>query len=1208
MPVVVPVSVMLPAFDTAPVSTPLIRAVPLLTRPPESVPVLLGKKRLRGEASNTVRGGLTRSSALEHDIPDAPACGPGIYLTHRPSCLPECFPTMRSLFLCAASLLALSAVPATAEEGYYQHPAAHGDVLVFASEGDLWRTARTGGSAVRLTNDDGEESEPAISPDGTLIAFTASYDSTNDIYVMPVAGGRPRRVTFEGGFVRTVGWTPDGKVIYASSIAGAGQGEVLHTVDPAGGTAQPLPLWRANDAAYGADGRTLFFTRRGLYARARDNAVLYRGGGMEQLWRWQTGSDAEAVQLLADFGAPIRMPMTAGGRVYFISDKSGKDAVWSVAEDGSDVRQVSGELPFPVLQANIDGGDVFLQNGADLHVFAIPSGRLSKLAIDLVTDREQTRVRAIDEPLRWLEAARLSPSGEMVAVTARGRAALAAPGQLRRIELNVPLAARARQAVQSPDGKRVFMVLDQGDRGDIYSFAADGTGTPVAVTRGYDAHIWSFAIAPDGKTIVVWDKQARLQKVDVATGRVTLLARNASGADEAFADLAFAPDSSHIAYAEVALTNGGNTADIMIQNLATGARVQATSGKYHNYAPAFAHDGAWLYFISDRNFAPSPGSPWGDRNMGVDFADRGEVFALQLDPAAAFRLREDNELTRTGGGAKPEDTPPDAAASGAKDEAKDKPKDKSAKPAPPNPRIVLEGVSGRLYKLPVKPGVEGLLLASENFLYTRRGEDLVSIAIDKRDPAEQVFAPGAQGMQLSPDRKNALVLSGPPGKPALAIVPADRKLPDKPAPTQVRLGDWRLTVDPRAEWRQMFVDAWRLHRDFFYDPTLRGVDWNAVRAAREPFLERIGSRSELDAVIAEMVAQVGALHSQVYSGENRLDRENPAMAYLGAAVTPVAEGLRIDSILRAEADLVAQLPPLRRPGVDVQPGDVICLVDGRAVASHADLQAALATKAGQQVRLDLSRGARRLSAIVEPMSLDGYRQANYADFVQGKRAETERLSGGKIGYLHLRAMGAEDVASFARDYFPQLSKDGLIIDVRGNNGGNIDSIIIGMLMRKAWGFWANADGSGIPTTNMQNAYRGHIVVLIDERTYSDGETFAAAIKSLGIAPLVGTRTAGAGVWLSDRPTLTDNGIARTAESPQYAIDGRWIVEGLGVAPDVEVENLPHAAFKGTDAQLAAAVAMLKEAIARSPVPVLKPRPLAPLGTPAEDVTPLGRNR
>jgi tricorn protease len=585
--------------------------------------------------------------------------------------------------------------------------------------------------------------------------------------------------------------------------------------------------------------------------------------------------------------------------------------------------------------------------------------------------------------------------------------------------------------------------------------------------------------------------------------------------------------------------------------------------------------------------------------MGAAFPKRGELYALQLDPASSFRMRADNELTRTAGGDKAAGAPADDAAPEKQDEPKGKGKKGAA--TPPKPAIVLEGVAARLWKLPVKPGVEGLLLASEKFLYTRRGDDLVSIAIDKKDPREEVFAPGARAMELSADRQNALVLSGSPERPALALVPADRKLPEKPGPHQVRLGDWRLTIDPRAEWRQMFIDAWRLHRDFLYDPSLRGVDWNAVRAAREPFLERIGTRSELDAVLGEMSAQVGVLHSQINGGDQRGDRENPAMAFLGAKVSPVAGGLRIESILRAEADLVDRLPPLRRPGVDVKEGDVIRLVDGRAVANLADLQSALATKAGQQVRLDLTRAGRPVSAIVEPMTQEGNRLAHYADFVQGKRAEAERLSGGKIGYLHLRAMGPDDLASFARDFFPQLDKPGLIIDVRGNNGGNIDSFIVAALLRKAWGFWAKPDGTGIPTTNMQNAYRGHVVVLIDERTYSDGETFAAAIKSLGIAPLVGTRTAGAGVWLSDRPVLADRGIARTAESAQYAIDGRWIVEGLGVAPDIAVENLPHAAFKGTDAQLAAAVGLLADKIAREPVMPLKPKPLGPLGTPAEDV-------
>jgi tricorn protease len=1035
-----------------------------------------------------------------------------------------------------------------------------------------------------------------------MVAFSASYDSERDVYVMPVAGGTPRRLTFEGGLVQTIGWTPDGRVIFASRLTGGGQGEVLYTVSPQGGEATPIPLWRATDVTFGSDGRTALFSRRGLYARARDNAVLYRGGGMDQLWRWTMGSDAEATRLLADFGAPIRHPMAAGGRIWFLSDKSGKDALWSAAEDGSDVRQVSPDLPFPVLQASIDGDAAFLQNGADLHVVSLATGTVRKLSIDLVTDREQTRTRALGEPLKQLEAARISPSGDSVAVTARGRVALAAPKQLRRVEFAIPMAARARQAVLGAKGEKAFMILDSGERGDIFAMAADGSGAPTAVTKGYDAHIWSFAVTPDEKTLVVWDKEARLQKVDVATGRVTLLAKNTTGEDAPFRDVAFSPDGTLIAYAETSAANGGNTANLYVQNLATGERVKATSDKYNDYAPAFAHDGAWLYFISDRNFAPTPGSPWGDRNMGVAFPDRGEIYALQLDPKAKFRFREDNELTMDAADREKRD-----AEAGDTAESKGaKGKDAAAKPADKPANIVLVGLAERLYKVPAKPGVGDQLFANEKFLYTRRDNDVVAIAIDKSDPKEEVFAKGARDFALAGDGKTALVVSGAPGKPSLALVPAEGKQPEKLAPHLVRLDDWRLMVDPKAEWRQMFVDAWRMHRDFAYDPALRGVDWNAVRAAHEPMLERIGHRAELNAILGLMAAQLGILHSQVRAGDLPGDSENPDMAFLGANYTPVAEGLRIDRILRSEDDLVALRPPLRRPGVDVREGDVIRSVDGRPVASLADLRLALAGKAGQQVRIDLARGTGKISSIVEPMTLQGLQTASYLDHVEARRAATAQLSNGQIGYVNLRAMGSEDVASFARDYFAQLDKPGLIIDVRNNNGGNIDSIIVGMLMRRAWAFWAKPDGTGIATTNMQNAYRGHVAVLIDERTYSDGETFAGAVKALGLAPLIGQRTAGAGIWLSDRNRLADNGGVRIAENAQYSIDGRWIVEGYGVAPDIEVDNLPAASFNGEDAQLRAAVGLLTDKIAREPVPALVPKPLPGLGTPGGDVAPIAR--
>ncbi len=1106
---------------------------------------------------------------------------------------------MSSAAILVATTTAMAASPALSEEGFYQYPSARGDVLIFASEGDLWRSARNGGTAVRLTSHEETETDAAISPDGTLVAFTASYDSARDVYVMPTAGGVPTRLTFQGGGLRTVGWTPDGKVIFSSRLSGGGQAEILYTVDPAGSNPQPIPLWRATDATYGENGQTLFFSRGGLAIGSNDNSVLYRGGNMAQLWSWTGGSSAEAVQMLPDFGAPIRMPMAYGGRVYFISDKDGSDAVWSVAENGSGVVRHSQGLDFPVLQASMDGGDIFLQNGADIHVFSTGSNTLSTLSINIITDREQTRERALKDPINQLQSARISPSGESVSITARGRVALGAPKQLRRVEYAVPMDARAREAVTGPDGKWTYMLLDQGLRGDVFRVSADGIGQAEAVTKGYDTRIWSMIVAPDGKTLVLNDKNARLQKVDIATGRVTLLAQNATGNDMPFHYLSFSPDGKHITYIEPSGTYLENVYDIYVQNVETGQRVKASSSKYHDYAPAFSHDGAWLYFISDRNFTPSPGHPWGDRHMGVDFPETGELHALKLDPEAEFSFTEANELSRPSS----EDEGEEANGEGGKDSG-DEGSDDDEKDESKAANVVLTGLAERLYKLPTKAGVSGFLLASKGHLYTMQDDNVVSIAIDKSDPEVEVFAKGALGMQLSHDRETALVVMGPQQSPKLALVPAAAKMPEKMDQHVVRLDDWRLIIDPAAEWRQIFIDQWRLQRDFLYDPSLRGVDWDAVRAMHEPLVERIGHRAELNTILGQMAAQLGILHSQVRSGDLPEDTENSEVAFLGAKYTPVSGGLRIDRIYASEADLVALRPPLRRPDVDAQVGDIITRVDGVPTTSLADLRQALASKAGQQVRLDLMRRSKNISTIVEPINLRGEYNANYMDFVEAKRKATAKLSGDQIGYLHLRAMGPSDIASFARDYFPQLRKDGLIIDLRNNDGGSIDSILMSMLQRRAWAFWADPTGKGTATTNMHNAYRGHIAVLIDEKTYSDGETFAAGIKALGLGPLIGTRTSGAGIWLTNRSRVSDEGGARIAETPQYFADGSLLIEGRGVSPDYEVENSPLATYRGEDAQLQAAVALLRQKIAEEPVAPLVPRPLPPLGATGGDSRPL----
>jgi tricorn protease len=433
------------------------------------------------------------------------------------------------------------------------------------------------------------------------------------------------------------------------------------------------------------------------------------------------------------------------------------------------------------------------------------------------------------------------------------------------------------------------------------------------------------------------------------------------------------------------------------------------------------------------------------------------------------------------------------------------------------------------------------------------------------------------------------------GAGPMYVVPAAAKPPeaDELAGLQVRVDDWRLPVVPAEEWRQIFVDAWRMHRDFSFDPAMRSVDWEAVRRRYEPLVARVTDRYELDDLLGQMAGELGILHSQVRGADLPEDDESAAPAFLGAALARDGDGVAISRIWRSDPELPSQRSPLARPGVDAAPGDRIVAINGGAVHDLAEVAAELDNQAGQQVLLELRRGGANHRTIVEPVAARREAELRYGDWVEGRRERVAAAAEGRIGYLHLRAMGSRDIATFAREFYANYDREGLILDVRRNRGGNVDSWILEKLLRRAWAFWATEVSR--PLTNMQQTFRGHLAVLVDDLTYSDGETFSAGIQALGLGPLVGPRTAGAGVWLSDRNRLSDRGVVRIGEYGQFGADGRWLIEGRGVVPDLKVVNPPRATYDGEDRQLQAAIELLLQRLAEDPVPPLRPGPITPRG-------------
>ena len=1147
--------------------------------------------------------------------------------------------------LCTAAGAASAASPPGPDgvNGFYRQPALRGAQIVFVAEGDLWRVGSEGGRAERLTTHPGQEGWPALSPDGRQLAFVASYDGSADAYVMPTTGGVPRRLTWEGGGVRVWGFAATGEVIVSVPERNGHPTTQLQAVDPRTLARRLLPVAQASDGALSADGRRLYFTRNGLRS---DNARQYRGGAIARLWVLELEGRAEARALVAE-GANDRRPMPyrdARGqeRVAFLSDRDGSVNLWSVRADGSDLRAHTRHRGWDIRHASLDGTRVAYALGADLRVVDLATDSDRLVPVRLGGDFEAQRERWVTRPQTFLTTIAMAPDGERVLIGARGRLATQGTGALRRAELRQPADGRCREAIFSHDARHVYALCDFSGEPEVWRLPANGLGEPVALTRGATAQRETLSASPDGRWLAHTDREGRLWLTDLkadpkgdsktdpkaepkSEGLPTRLLEH-SRVGGWFEDLRWSPDGTALAFVQVRSTSGRS--QIVLHRLADGQQQVLTSDRYDSNSPAFTPDGRWLLFASSRHFAVTGNtSPWGDRNLGPYFDRRTRLYALALQPGLRLPMAVPDELAAAMASAASPAAAASAVALGA-GPSSSSPNALVGRPAAPaaggapaaRPRpapIAWDGLAARLHELPMAPGnyralrTDGrrVFLLDTEYAPERR-TNLKSFALEPGEARLETVAPEVRQFELSADGKRMMLVRGGssgPGSgagggaaPEILLLEAAPRLPTEPAQlarAQVRWSDWAIATDPRAEWRQMFHDAWRMQREHFYDRDMHGVDWLAVRRQHEPLLARVTDRAELAELMAQMVSHLGALHSQVGAPDVRSGPDEPALAALGATLTRTEGGWRITQILRGDPELPGEASPLAAPGTGIAEGDVITAVNGRAAAEAADLRELLRAQAGRQVLLTLQKpDGRSAQAVVVAVTLARERQLRLQDWRQGRLRTVLEASQGRIGYLHLRAMGPADIADFAREFYAHADRDGLVIDMRFNGGGNIDSWVLEKLLRRAWVWWQRRSPAGAPPyPNMQQAFAGHLVVLMNEDTYSDGETFSEGFKRLGLGTTIGRRTSGAGVWLSDRNRLLDNGIMRAAETGQMDAQGRFLIEGVGVQPDVEVDNPPRATFEGGDAQLDAALAhlqrLLRERPVVRPVPGPYPRPV-----------------
>ena len=991
---------------------------------------------------------------------------------------------------------------------------------------------------------------------------------------------RAVRRTFDGANALVVGWTPDGKVLYSTSKYSTLPDAQLAAVDPRSNTVAVLPLSQASDGSVDAASGALFFTR---FAKQPSNTKRYQGGTAQNIWKLAKGANA-AVPLTADWTGTSRVPLVWQNRVYFASDRDGTMNLWSMDLDGHDLKQHTRHVGFDVLSPSLSAGKIAYQLGADIHVFDIAAGSDAIVPINLVSDFEQAREKWVRNPSEWISAVHLSPTGDRVAITARGQVFVFPAQQGRLVEATPGKSARFRDAKFFGDGKTILALSDRSSELEFWTLPADGLGgSEKQLTREGKILRWYGVPSADGKWLAHTDKDLQLWVTETSTGKTKLIGVNKIGN---FGDIAWSPDAKWLAYSAPSRNSFGQ---LFLYNAETGKSTAVTSDRYDSYSPAWTPDGKWLYFLSDRRLESLVGSPWGPRQPEPYFDQQTMVFALALIPGERNPFQPDDELA----------TPkPDSAKATTDSAQKGRPAPTPKKQnVPPAPRqqIVLDGIERRLLEVPVPAGNYGDLATDGKRLYlTSRdaGSDsktqLRTFPIENKKPELETYLADVRDFELSADGKKVLVRKGSD----IYVLDAGAKAPTELAKSQVNLQGWVLHFDPREEWRQMFADAWRLERDYFYDRGMHGIDWVAERARYAPLVDRVTDRAELSDILAQMVGELSALHIFVYGGDFRTGTDSVLPASLGARLARDESrgGYRVEHVFRGDPDAPGGLAPLSRYGVDVSNGDVIEAVNGVPTLSVTDIGSLLRNQADRQVLLRVtpkSGGASR-NVVVTPIAQSREEELRYAEWEYTRRLAVEAEGKGEIGYVHLRAMGGRDIAQWARDFYPAFDRQGLIVDVRHNRGGNIDSWILEKLMRKAWFYWQGRVGE--PTWNMQYAFRGHVVVLTDEHTASDGEAFAEGFRRLGLGKVIGTRTWGGEIWLSSSNVLVDRGIATAAETGVYGPEGQWLIEGHGVDPDMVVDNEPHATYEGRDAQLDAAMAYLRAEIKAKPMPVPPPPP------------------
>lgn len=1072
---------------------------------------------------------------------------------------------MKSRIIMMAALAA-AALTAQADEGrLLRFPGTNGREVAFSYAGDIYTVPITGGTAHKLTSHEGYEAFARYSPDGQTIAFTGQYDGNTEVYVMPAQGGEPKRITFTASNPRddwgdrmgpnniTMNWTPDGKgVIYRNRISDSFDGK-LWCAPIDGGMPSQLPLPEGGFCCYNGDGTKLAYNR--VFREFR-TWKYYKGGMADDIWIYDT--QAKTVTNITNNVAQDIDPMWIGDEIYFMSDRDNRMNIFVYNTLTGVTQKVTDFTEYDVKFANCGGGKIVFENAGYLYVLDPATKRSERIMIDLNSENNFAREqqRTVKD---YLTGGSLAPDGSRIAISARGEVfdVPAKHGVIRNIT-HTP-GVHERNASWSPDGKNIAFISDQTGETEIWMRPV-GSDKAVQLTKDNDTYIRDFEWSPDGGQIVYTDRKNRMILLNVKTMAKQTLLTDEMGE---IPTPSFSPDGKWLTY----YRNGANEYSVVyLYNIAERKEYPVTDRWYDSNSPAFSSDGKYLIFASARDFNPI----YSSIEWNFAYRDMEGIYLVMLakDTPSPFLLKDDQVMA----GSQPADSPKGDAKKGGKSKAQ---ADASAV------RIDIDGIADRIVKVPVGTGSYGNFICDGSHLwYSGRGSVRM---FDFAEQKDEVIADRAM-MMASADMKSALYLKGGD----IYVVPLAPRKADLSEP--VALDGMIATVNYEQEWKQIFDEAWRAYRDGFYLENMHGVDWQAMHDKYAALLPYVKNRLDLTYVIGGMIGELAVGHAYVDGGDHiTVDQHNIGM--LGAELQQVGTGYKITKILRGAPDRESLRSPLQEPGLNVKVGDIITAIDGVPTQGVSNIYTLLRDKAGVLTELTLE-GGRKI--VVKPIQ-DEY-PLYHNEWVQHNIDYVSEKTGGRVGYVYIPDMGPEGLREFSRYFFAQTDKEALIIDDRGNGGGNISPMVIERLLRQPYRLTMYR-GSNRNGTTPERTLVGPKVLLVNKYSASDGDLFPWSFKENKIGPVIGTRSWGGIVGISGSLPYMDGTDIRVPFFTNYDTRGNWIVENHGVDPDILIDNDPVMEYRGIDQQLDKAIEVILEQLKdRQPMPgTPAPRTLKDLG-------------